>query len=772
MGKQPENNSKTIFDRGTDFALSNSVTAMSELFGTSLDWASERQWLNVVADHLVDYLFVKDRNSRFLFANQKVVESFGCSHPNEILGKTDLDLHPQAMGQSYFLEEQQIMQSGHPKLDFEECAVTKNGGHRWFLSSKFPLSGADGNVVGIVGVARDITPRKKAELLRVGQARLLEDLAKGAPLEGLLRQLVLLIEEQLDGVHGSILLLDEDGRRLLTGAGPSLPPDYVEAVNGVEIGEAVGSCGTAAARRETVIVEDVLTNPLWADYRDLIRPTGYRSSWSTPFFDQSGEVLGTFALYSAAVRSPEEHERRLISEATRIAAIAVERLRAEEQIWSLAHNDVLTGLPNRYSLKKHLEKLLNTEDDGVANLTLVFMDLDRFKEINDGFGHATGDEVLKEVAARVRSEVPSQDMVIRFGGDEFVIVLGEVSGHPAVLDDLLDRVRTVVAAPVQAQGQRFSVTCSFGAVRYPQDAQTAGDLLRRADAAMYAAKAAGRDRVHFFDRFMGQGAKSRLVLLEDMRAGLRENAFFLDYQPQFDLQTGNIFGAEALVRWQHPELGLLPPSEFIPHAEETGLVVELGQWVLEEACRQNKRWQSEGLGPLLVGVNVSARQFWDGDLVGQVRAAVQAAGISGEYLELEITESLLIRNRDVAIATMSELRDFGVKLAIDDFGTGYSSLAALKHLPLTRLKIDRIFTGDISSECSIMQAIITLGKELGLSVIAEGIEEEAQVHALRRFGCDEGQGFHLGRPMRADQFTKCLAGQRLQRTVNVPDYSI
>jgi len=717
-------------------------------------------WLQTLLNGVSDYIFVKDRASRFVMANRQVALDLGLDDASQLIGKTDLELHPKQTAEKFLEIEQEIMSTNIPRIDFEELSILADGKRKWFASSKYPVANAEGEVVGIVGISRDITERKRAHMLQQGQNKVLQKIADGKPLEDVLATLVEVIESQLDGVVGSVMLVDDSGTKLRAAAATNLPEDYVELTAGLEIGPKMGSCGTAVFRRESVIVEDVFKDPLWEDVREIIRPFDFRSCWSVPFFGKDSRVLGTFGLYTREVRSPTDTDLKLALEAARLAAVAVERDEAERKIRYLANHDVLTGLPNRQEFKSKLEEKVAASNLSGRPVAVVFVDLDNFKFVNDSFGHAIGDQVLTIIAERIMSAHDSTHLAIRFGGDEFVLIVEDETAHKPALRQFMADLRDEITKTIQIGDLSFHVTCSIGAACYPLDAENPAQLLRNADKAMFEAKSSGRDSFKIYEPTRPERSLNRLTLLEEMRSGIENGEFFLEYQPQYNLVSGRIVGAEALVRWQHPALGRLMPGEFIGLAEESGLIVPLGRWVTREACRQNKEWQDAGLMPITIGVNVSGRQFRDASLIADVRTALDETGLPANFLELELTESLLIRNSDQAIELMDDFRTLGVKLAIDDFGTGYSSLAALKSFPLTRLKIDRSFISDLDfdeSDRSIAKAIISLGRELGLCVVAEGVETAKQQAFLASCRCEIVQGFHFGRPMAARKFGKLLA---------------
>jgi len=724
--------------------------------------ANERLSLQALIDRLPDNLWVKDVNSRFVISNQVTAARMGFAGPADLMGKTDLELLAPEIAQKFFADEQKIVQSGRPMIDMEECVFGASGGKTWILTTKVPLRNDRNEIIGVAGISRDITERKLADALRDGQAQILEMIAMGAPLEDVLDRLVRLVESQLTGIFASILLVDRDGARLRHGAAPSLPEAYVKAVDGVRIGPKAGSCGTAAYRREPVMVADVMTDPLWADFKGLAAAHGLRSCWSTPILSNRGEVRGVFAMYSKEVREPSPVEMRLVDVTTRMAGIAIERKLAEDRIQFMANHDALTGLPNRTLLDDRLSQALFYAQRYERWVTVAFVDLDNFKDINDSLGHNAGDELLKAVAKRMVACLRATDTVVRLGGDEFVILLFDQPKNANVVSASLQKIQAAIAEPVQVDGHTLRVTGSFGVANYPDDGTDADALLANADAAMYRAKEIGGDNFQFYTPELNARVHEKFLLQEELRNALARSEFVLHYQPQVDLRTGRVFAVEALIRWNHPTQGMLSPINFIPMAEETGLVTPIGDWVLHEACRQNKAWQDAGLPPMTVCVNVSARQFKDKSLVGRVVSALHDSGLEAKYLELELTESVIMLDVEQAVAMMSALQGLGVHLSIDDFGTGYSSLSALKNFPVVRLKIDKSFINDLATndnDKAVASAVISLAKKLNLRVIAEGVETDEQLAFLRENNCDEMQGYHFSRPIGARELEAFLAAR-------------
>ncbi|QRJ65713.1 EAL domain-containing protein [Azospira restricta] len=433
-----------------------------------------------------------------------------------------------------------------------------------------------------------------------------------------------------------------------------------------------------------------------------------------------------------------------------------ERKAAEARIDHLAHHDALTGLVNRYNLESRLAQSLLAARREVRQLAVMFIDLDRFKVINDTLGHHTGDRMLVEVARRLGDCVRESDIVARLGGDEFVVVLTSLACD---MDAALVAAKILVAlsSPYTVDGKILHSTPSIGISMFPTNGEDSETLMKNADAAMYFAKAKGRNNFQFFSPAMTAAATERMELERDLRGALAAGQYELHYQPQVCAKSGAVRGVEALIRWRHPERGLVPPLTFIPIAEETGAIEAIGAWVLEEACRQKAAWRAAGMPALRIAVNLSAQQLRSSTLVAQVRAAMEAYGIGPGELELEITESAAMEDPERAIGRLEALRGLGVELAIDDFGTGYSSLAYLKMLPIDTLKLDRAFVRDIETDendAAISAATLALARNLGLKVVAEGVENEAQREFLSRHGCELLQGYLFGRPEPAAVWTE------------------
>jgi diguanylate cyclase (GGDEF)-like protein/PAS domain S-box-containing protein len=716
---------------------------IAEKLAPKTDDAERYNWLESMINQIPDYIYAKDLEGRFLFANHAIVVNNGLSDLKDLIGRTDFDFLPYNAAQMATEVERRVAETGLPDLGSGELAF-RGEGERWLMISRVPLRDASGTIIGIVGASRDITAQKSAERLMQAQSSLLELIARGTPLSDFLERLARMIAGLADGVHAAFLVATPDRGELRLVAAPTLNEEYRRLADAAAVRTMQADLGITAAALD-VVFEDAGISEF------------QHTCCCSAIAGIDGQIEGILALHLPAAAMSQSDFSEFLSIAVHMSGIAIARHRAEARIRFLADHDPLTGMANRTLLDRKLTSAMQKADARGDGMALAFLDLDNFKLVNDSLGHAIGDQLLKVVADRICELTRDQGSLARIGGDEFVIILDEADcvRYPAQLS----AIRDAVARPIVLSGIEIRVTCSIGVACYPANGRTAGELLASADMAMYRAKELGRDGIAIFTSEMAASVRRKLSRTDELRQALLRDEFALHFQPQVDIRMGRIVGAEALIRWNHPTEGLLHPGDFISIAEETGLIVPIGDWVIRTACRRAKAWQEMGLDPIRLSVNVSPRQFQEKRLIETVASALAESRLDPAWLELEVTESLIMKDLAGSVARMHDLKALGVSLAVDDFGTGYSSLSALKRFPLSRLKIDRSFITDIphdADDMAITSAIISLAQKLGLKVIAEGVETEEQAGFLIESGCDEIQGYLFSRPVAEGQFTAML----------------
>ena len=597
-----------------------------------------------------------------------------------------------------------------------------------------------------------MTSVASAGLLQQLQNEILEATVRGAALKTIAELVCLRAESLAPGVLCSILTVDAQGR-VHPLAGPSLPAAYSDAIDGVPIGATAGSCGTAAYRGEPVEVADIATDPLWADYKTLALMHGLRACWSSPIKARDGRVVGTFAFYWREKRGPADVERHIVETCVHLCAIAIEHDESLTRIHQLAYFDTLTGLPNRTQLQDRAAGMLaNMARE--SSFAILHIDLDDFKCINDTLGHRVGDLLLEGVTRRLVACVGDAGFLARIGGDEFAIAQISTDSRAAA-SALAERIIAEIGKPFDLDEQRVTVGASIGIAQVQAEAIDLAELMRCAGMALYAAKRDGGGTYRFFASEMDVVMQLRRKLRQDLREAIAAGEFRLVYQPIVALENGGVIGAEALLRWHHPLRGIVPPSDFIPIAEEMGVIGALGDCALREACAAAAEWPRE----IRIAVNLSPLQLKQPGLVLDVAAALNRNGLTPARLELEITESALIAENATTRMALRELNGIGISLSMDDFGTGYSSLRALRSFPVSKIKIDQSFVRDIgrnADSAAIIRAVIGLAHDLGLRTAAEGIETEGQLQWLALQGCTEGQGNYFSEPLSRAEMGRLL----------------
>jgi diguanylate cyclase (GGDEF)-like protein len=615
-------------------------------------------------------------------------------------------------------------------------------------------------------LAKARAERERAERLELDRSHVLEMMAKNRPLPELMSKITNMVSRFQPDLCIVVMTI-RDGRLYTLACEPSLQ-EFTGTLNGTEVSDTT-PWGRAATRHEACLLSDVDAFPEDADLA-LGLKLGFRACWSLPLLARPQEryTAGVLIVWSRQPLQPKVEEIRLVEVARQLASLAIEHTHLADQLEHQARHDALTGLPNRLLLEDRMQQAIGFANRNQQHLAVLFIDLDRFKWINDTQGHSVGDAVLCEVARRLNGCVRQNDTVARLGGDEFVILAtGMEEPHHAAT--IAQKVLQAVTAPIPVNDTTFTITASIGVSLYPQDGVQLDVLLRNADNAMYRAKERGKNQFEFTTPEMDTAILEKLELESALRHALERQEFTLVFQPLYDITPSEPVGAEALLRWHHPTLGMVPPMQFIPLAERSGLIVPLGTWVLKEACRQIQQrapsWK--------VAVNVSVLQFVQEDFVSTVAAALQESGLSPDRLELELTESVLMEDMETAEQHLKALHALGVKVAIDDFGTGYSSLVYLQSLSIDSLKIDRSFVSNIRlpleashNTPALIQTIVNLARNLNLNVVAEGVETADQLEFLRRVGCNQAQGYLFSKPLPLEQLLKILGPSA--DPVNVP----
>ncbi len=685
---------------------------------------SEERYRTILEDIREGYYEI-DLTGRYTFLNDAIIKNFGYTK-EELIGFDQRKFTDEANAKKLYKIFNQIYKTGEPVKGLIEAEYSRKDGTKgtYELSASL-LRDAQGKPIGFRGVARDTTERKRAEeALRKSEERyrtILEDMEEGyfevdpAGTFTFANDALCIslgyTRDELIGMNYWQYADDESAKKLF------------QAFNQVyKTGEPLRDLEHKAIRKDGKGALAEISISLMRDSEG--KPAGFRG----------------------------------------VSRDITERKRIEERIKYLATHDALTGLPNRTMFSQLLKHAIESAHRHERQFAVLFIDLDRFKNINDTLGHEAGDQLLQEVATRFKQALRASDIIARLGGDEFVLLIEEIS-DPSQIVLVARKILSATIKPMVLMNQECRVTSSIGISIFPSDAENEQSLMKNADIAMYFAKEEGKNNYQFYSKNIKSQASGWLALETNLGLALERNELSLNYQAKLDLKTNTISGAEALLRWQNPQLGPVSPVHFIPVAEETGLIVPIGTWALRTACAQNVRWIHDGLQMVCIAVNLSLRQLTDDNLIADIEKALGDSGMAPDLLELEITESMVMHNPERTIALLSKIKQMGVRLAIDDFGTGYSSLAQLRRFPIDTLKVDRSFIRNIPKDFEdneITKAIIGVGKTLSLRVVAEGVETEEQMAFLREHACDEMQGYYFSKPIAADQFAELLRSHRLQ----------
>ncbi|MBT3360708.1 MAG: EAL domain-containing protein [Rhodospirillales bacterium] len=714
------NNLLTMW-RQKQIIQNRAVSLEHELKETILQRAKDlrrsEEKLSDVIDTVPALVSASDALGRYVFLNS-FHQTYFDFEPQKAIGRSKSDLFGEEYGNRHRELDQQVFRTSEMLVGVEDQLVDRSGSERIFLTTKAPLRGDSDTDDMVVTVSLDITERMSAE----------DDV----------RKLSLAVEQS----PASVMITDP------TGVIEYVNPKFVD-VTGYSAEEVMG--------KSPQILNSGYTPPEY--YRELWETVLAGREWRGEFHNKkkNGENFWEYA----SVSPIKDHN----GEITHLLAVKEDitvRKQHEEQLLQQMNYDNVTDLPNRVLGLDRLTQALARSHRNNTTVALLFIDLDRFKNVNDTLGHSAGDRLLKEAGLRLCECIRGGDTVARLGGDEFTIILPDLQS-PNNAEHVAEKVHSAFTQPFFIEGQELFVTASIGITVYPMDADAPHALMQNADAAMYQAKELGKNQTRFFTRELNEQALERVKIENHLRRAIERDEFSLHYQPIAELRSGRLVGAEALLRWHNDELGNVPPSLFIPQAEDAGLISSIGEWVLEDVCRQHAKWRDKSGPPIRISVNVSSRQFREGALVDTIKRASREHGVPWENLELEITEGLLMDDLPESKVTFRELNAMGMRFSLDDFGTGYSSLNYLKRFPVRSLKIDRSFIQgviDIPDDAVLVQAIINMAHSMKLEVVAEGVETRDQLDFVRQNGCDLVQGYFFSKPIPADQFFELMTDWR------------
>lgn len=697
----------------------------------------DAQRLALALDHSANTILLCDRNAIIQYSNSGFFRMFGYSmeeargqRPQDLLSGPHTD--PETIRH---LGEQH--RNGQPhRADL--LGYRRDGSPLWVSVVATPVPAADGGIDCFINVLTDITAAKTHEVL---QNKVLDALVRDVPLAETMALICREIERVAPGVVSSVHRVDA-GHTLRLVAAPGLPASLVDYLDGQPVSLKGGASGAAVCRNRPVIVADIATDPLCAPHSGELLTAGLRACWSNPIRSGTGQVLGALTFHYREPREPAPWHRALVELSLHLCLLALEREQIRQRVHQLAFYDALTGLPNRVMFSARAEQLLASAQHLGQQVAALFINLDRFKRINETQGHSAGDDLLRDMAQRLAALAGPGALLGRQVGDEFLLLLPACSAVQAAA--LCERLLAAIAAPLYVGQISVHTSASIGVAMYPVDGRDIDTLLRHADLAMYRAKDEGGGNFRFFSLEMNRVAQERVVMEAALRNALGNDELCLHYQPQLCSRTLRLLGVEALLRWEHPQMGSIPPARFIPLAEECGLMDELSLRLLRQACSDIARWRGNGIQIPRVSVNLSASNFDNPALPRQLRELLGEFGITPADLVLEITESLMLSAHAHALKNLDDVHALGFCLSLDDFGTGYSSLSQLHRLPISELKLDRSFVQDIEhseSARSLITSVLRIGENLGKQVVAEGVETEGQRRFLTSQGCDLLQGF-------------------------------
>jgi diguanylate cyclase (GGDEF)-like protein/PAS domain S-box-containing protein len=678
-----------------------------------------KRMLEYVLDHVPQGIAWKDLQLNYAGANKIYARDVGLSSRTELVGRSDADLRWSDEVETIRQEDELVLTGQLVKQNVERQVRFADGDETWICESKLPLRDAHGGVFGLLITYEKVTARRAAELALRLQGRALD-----ASLNG-----IMILERRGSGRGRHVVFSMNYAFQRITG----YPK---EDVTGIGSDKVFSMLADAERWQE---IHHALDNDIQASLTLDCRRKDLKPFWAN------------------ILVGPVRNDAGIVTHHVCVINDVTELVQYQQRLEYQARYDSLTDLPNRSLLDERLRESIARATESDSLVFVLFLDLDRFKEVNDSLGHRVGDGILRQMGRRLRSVVRSTDLVARYGGDEFIIVIERSAGEDA--SPVLKRLTESMKLPLYEAGHEFYVEVSIGVSSFPGDGADADTLIRNADAAMYLAKEHGRNGFEFYRPELNSAVAEKLLLSTRLRRALHENRLQVAYQPQVDMRSGHIIGAEALLRWHESDLGSLSPSMFVPLAEQSGIIEQIGEFVLRTVCEQARTWTEMGCRPIKLSVNVSPVQLERSDMLGVVRAALSAGNLRPEYLELEVTEGALLQNTDKTEHVVRGIRELGVKLAIDDFGTGYSSLSYLNRFPVDRIKIDRSFINSIESKsgsAALTRAVIAMAHALHCDVIAEGVETEEQRRFLVEHGCLQGQGFLYWPALHPEEFQALL----------------
>jgi diguanylate cyclase (GGDEF)-like protein/PAS domain S-box-containing protein len=702
------------------------------------------EMLSLVTDKTDNAIFITDKNWKIVYINSGFTSILGYQE-QDVEGLSPTNLISPHITPDQISDTRQSLCAGQA-MKFEELYQKKTGEKLWCSVMCNPVFDEDGELAHTVTILSEIT---SAKLHQVLHSRMLNAIARDESLESVMLSACHEVSSILDDVTVAIFQA-VDNRYLKLLAAPKLENSPFSIIHKLDIKEGAASSGTAAFRGEAVLVTDIDTDPLWADYKENIMTLGYKGSWSNPIKDNKGETIGVIAFYRKNNIKPNDLDYLIIRVLSPLCALAIEREKQRENIRHLAYYDSLTNLPNRRLLHEKAEKAIRNANINQQSLAVLLLDLDRFKLINDSFGHPAGDKLLIEIGSRLNDKCSNTDICGRLSGDEFVLVI--IGKTVNELNSFIESLRSQLCQTADLGGTKLNPSASIGISVFPEDGEDFSTLLHRADMAMYQAKTSGQGRFAFFSHKLNHLAQERQFLEKELKKAIDNEELEIHYQPQIYMNDGRLYGVEALSRWNHPQLGEILPSKFIPLAEECGLIGDLSRWALRTACKQMSIWRHKGVDIPAVSVNLSPLNFHNINLCTVVKDEIKKHNLKPSDLRLELTESVLLDNTTSTMEALHELNGMGVSFAIDDFGTGYSSLSYLRKIPIKELKLDRSFVSEIDDDetsQALSLAVLQIGKSMNLDVVAEGIERLEQYTVLKEQGYHVAQGYYFSKALSA-----------------------